>query len=138
MCVKTQEELYQKVRLTTRLPRDVLRSNSECSLQDLHGKEARSSWDSPSNSKSYGETRNNIVDYRISGMPLSTVEQQDAKREKKVNKLIEKFEEHQRKESHLKDLGKESKNLIADMSSTEVLELCDKSSKQQLQLWKKY
>ena len=37
-------------------------------------------------------TWNNAVDYRILGIPLSTVEQQDTKRQNKVKKLIEKFE----------------------------------------------
>ena len=55
------------------------------------------------------------------------MEQQDAKRENKVKKLIEKFEKHQRKESYLKDLSqtqemnefsKESQELIADMNNT--------------------
>ena len=81
------------------------------------------------------------MDYRISGIPLSTVEQQDAKRENKVKKLIEeKFEKHQRKETYLKDLSqtqevkefsKESLELIADMNNTEIFELCEHSSKQQ-------
>ena len=114
----------------------MLRSNSQCGLQDPHGQEARSSWDAPSNSKSYGETHNNIVDYRVSGIPLSTVEQQD---EKRVKKLIEKFEKHQHKESYLKDLSqtqkinefsKKSQELIADVNNAEIFEVCENSSKQ--------
>ena len=80
------------------------------------------------------------MDYRISGIPLSIVEQQDAKRENKVKKLIEKFVRHHRKESYLKDLSqtqkinefsKESQELIADMNNTEIFQLCEKSAKQQ-------
>ena len=68
------------------------------------------------------------------------MEQQDAKPENKVKKLIEKFEKYQRKESYLKDLNqtqtinelsKESQELIVDMNNTEVFELCKNSSKQQ-------
>ena len=44
------------------------------------------------------------MDYRILGIPLSTVEQQDTMRENNIMKLIEKFEKHQHKESYLKDL----------------------------------
>ena len=33
VCMKTQEELYQKVRLTPRLPRVVVKSNSQCGQQ---------------------------------------------------------------------------------------------------------
>ena len=138
--MRTQEELYQKVRLTPRLPRVVLKSNSQCGQQDLRSQDARSSWDPPSGSKSYGETRNNAVDFRILGIPLATIEQQDTTRENKVKKLIEKFENHQNKESFLQDLSqtqkinkfsKELQELIADMNNTEIFELCENSSKQQ-------
>ena len=139
-CMKTKDELCQKVRLTPKLPRVVLKSNSQCGLQDTHGQEARSSWDQPSDSQRYGETFSNIVDYRIPGIPLSTVEQQDAKLENKVKKLIEMLEKHQHKEQFLEDSGQtqminrfseESQELLADMNHTEILELDDNSSKQQ-------
>ena len=94
VCVKTQDELYQKVPLTPRVPRVVLKSNSQYGQQDPQSHEARSSWDPSSDSKSYGETCSNILDYRISGVPLSAVEQQNTTRENKVKKLIEKFENH--------------------------------------------
>ena len=41
VCMKTQEELYPKVRL-----RFVFQSNSQCGQQDLRSQDARSSWDS--------------------------------------------------------------------------------------------
>ena len=104
VCMKTQEELYQKVRLT-----GCVKSNSQCGQQDLRGQDARSSWDPPSDSKSYEETSNNAVDFRIPGIPLSTVEQQDTTRENKVKKLIEKFENHQHKESFLQDFSQTQK-----------------------------
>ena len=74
---------------------------------------------SSSSSKSYGETCNNTVDYRISGVPLSAVEQQDTTRENEVktHKIIK--------------FSKESKDLIADLNNTEIFELYENSSKQQ-------
>ena len=45
VCMKTQEELWQKVRLTPRLPRVVLKANSHCGQQDLQSQDARSSWE---------------------------------------------------------------------------------------------
>ena len=83
---------------------------------------------------------NNTVDYIISGVPLSAVEQQDTTRENKVKKCIEKFENHKDKESFIQDLSqtqkinkfsKESQDLIADLNNTEIFELCEKSSNQQ-------
>ena len=103
VCMKT-EELYQKVRLPPRLPRVALKANSHSGQQDQ--REPRSKVGLPSESKNYRETwNNNAVDYRIPGMHLSTVEQQDTSRQKKVKKLIEKFEKHKHKESFLQDLN---------------------------------
>ena len=45
VCMKTQEELYQKVRLIPRLPRVVLKPNSHSGQQDLRCQDARPSWD---------------------------------------------------------------------------------------------
>ena len=80
------------------------------------------------------------MDYRISGVPRSAVEQQNTTRENNVKRLIEKFENHKLKESFIQDLSqtqkinklsKESQDLIADLNNTEIFELCDNSSKQQ-------
>ena len=103
--MKTQDELYQKVRLTPRVTRAVLKLNSQFGQQDLQSQDARSSWEPSSDSKSYGETCNNTVDNIISGVPLSAVEQQDTTRENKVQRLIEKFENHKQKEPFLQDLS---------------------------------
>ena len=91
--MKTQD-LFQKVRLIPRVPRVVLKSNSQYGPQDPQSQETRSSW----NHSSYGETCNNTVDHRIPGVPLSAVEQQDTTRENKVKEFIEKFENHNHKE----------------------------------------
>ena len=136
--MKTKDE--QKVRLSPRVPRVALKSNSQIGLQDQQEQDARSSCDQPSGSKLPWETCNNIVDYRIPGVPLSAVEQQETHRKDKVKQLIEKFENHPNKESFLQafkqtkeinEFSKESPDLIADMNNTELFELCETSSKQQ-------
>ena len=80
------------------------------------------------------------MDHRISGVPLSAVEQQITIRENKVKRLIEKFENHKHKESFIQDLrqtekinkfSKYSQDLIADLNNTEIFELCENSSKRQ-------
>ena len=68
VCIKAHDELCQKVRLTPRVPRVVLKSNSQDVLQDPQSHETRSSRDPSNNSKSYGKTCSNILDYRISGV----------------------------------------------------------------------
>ena len=50
----------------------VLKSNQQCGPQDPRSQDARSSWEPSSDSKSYGETCNCVVDCRIPGVPLST------------------------------------------------------------------
>ena len=59
VCMKTQDDLHQKVRLTPRVPRFVLKSHSQYGPQDPQSQEARSSWEPSSDSKSYGEICNN-------------------------------------------------------------------------------
>ena len=133
--MKTKDELYQKVRLTPRVPRVVLKSNSQIGLQDQREQDARTSYDQPSGSKSSWETGSNTVDYRIPG-----IEQQDTHRKDKVKRLIEKFENHPNKKNLLSRLQadegdqrvqREVEELIADMNNTEIFELCETSSKQQ-------
>ena len=100
ICMVTTETLYEKER-----PRDVLGANSQCGLQDLLTQEARSSWKTQSDAQSFRETGCNILDYRVPGMSLSTVQQQDEQRQHTVAKLIEKFESHQNKEQFPKYMG---------------------------------
>ena len=95
--MKTTDELYQKVRLTPRVPRVVLKSNSQHGLQDPQNQDARSSWEPSSDLKGYGETCNSTVDHRIAGVPLSAVEPQNTMRENKVKSWIGKFENHKNK-----------------------------------------
>ena len=126
--------------MTPRVPGVVLEANSHSGQQDQREQDARTSRDQPSESKSSRESWNNTVDYRILGILLSTVEQQDTNRKDKVKKLIGQFESHPYKESVLQDLSQtqkinkfseESKDLIADTNNTEIFEICETSSKQQ-------
>ena len=126
VCMKTTEELYQKVRLTPRVSRVVLKSNSQDGVQDPHNQDARSSWEPSSDSNSYGETCNNAVVLQNSWSTFCS--------------RAEKFENHKNKESFIQDLrqtekinkfSKEPQDLIGDMNNTEIFELCENSSKQQ-------
>ena len=65
--MKTKDQLYQKESLIPR-PRVVLKANSQCGTQDPLVQEARSSWESQNDAKSYGETRSNIVENRVPGI----------------------------------------------------------------------
>ena len=103
--MKIQEELCQKVRLTPRVPRFVLKSNSQYGLEDPQNQDARSSWEPSSDSKSYGEISNNTMDHKKSGEPLSAVEQQNTR----VQKLTEMFENRKYKESFIQDLRQTQK-----------------------------
>ena len=103
VCMKTKDEQYQKVRLTPRVPRVVLRSNSQIGLQDQQEQDERTSCDQASGSQLPWETWSNTVDFRVPGVPLSAVEQQDTHREDKAEQLIGKFENHPNKECFFQD-----------------------------------
>ena len=133
---KTKVELNQKVRLTPRVARVVLKSNSQYAPQDPQNQDA--TWKPSSDSKSYGEIWNRTVDNRILEYLFLQSSSRNTTRENKVKKLIEKFENHKHKESFIQDLrqtekinkfSKESQDLIADMNNTEIFELCENSSK---------
>ena len=140
VCMKAKDDLFQKVRLTPRVPQVVLKSNSQSGLQGQQGQDARTTCYQPSGSTLPWETGSNTVDYTIRGVPLSAVEQQDTHRKDKVKQLIEKCENHPNNESFLQDIeqtkeindfSKESQDLIADINTTEIFELFETSSKQQ-------
>ena len=139
VCMKTKEELYHKIYQSSRLPRVVLKPNSQTGQQDQPDQEARKSSDHQSVSGSYEETRSGKVDYRIPGIPHSTVQQPDTNR-RESKKLIQQFDIHPSKEFVLQDLNKteeistfseRSKKLITDMGNTDIFELCETSSKKQ-------
>ena len=97
ICMKTKDQLYQRESVILG-PRVVLKANSQSGSQDLLVQEARSSWESPQDAESYGETRSNTADYRIPGISISKVKLQDARRQNNVTKLVEMFETHQHEE----------------------------------------
>ena len=99
--MKTVEQLYQK---ESERPRVALKANSQSDSQDLLVQEARSSWETQSEVRSFRETGCNIVDCRIPGMSLSTVQEQDEQKRQTVAKLIEKFESHKYREHILQDM----------------------------------
>ena len=99
---------------------------------------ARSSFETQSEAQSFRETGCNIVDYRVPGKSISTVQQQDEQRQPTVAKLIEKFESHQYTEQFLKDMSQTQKinrfseasqKLLKNMDQTEIFELCEDTSK---------
>ena len=97
VCMKTEEEQNHKVHQSPRLPRIILKPNSQSGQQDQPDQEARKSSDHQSASGSYGETRSGNVDYRIPGIRHYSVQQQDTNRRETVNKLIQQFENHPKK-----------------------------------------
>ena len=129
VCMKTH--VYQ----SPRLPRVILKPNSQSGQQDQPDEEARKSSDHQSAwERSYGETRSGNIDYRMPAIPHSSVQQQDTNRKATVKKFIQQFENHANKGPFLQDLNKfskESKKLITDMGNTETFELCETSSKKQ-------
>ena len=137
VCMKTKEERYHWVLQSPMLPRVILKPNSQSGQQDQPDREARQSSDHQSVSGSFGETRSGNVDYRIPGIPHSTIQQQDTNRKEAVKKLIQHFENHQPflqdliKTEKIHKFSEESKNLITDMSNTEIFELFESSSKKQ-------
>ena len=102
--------------------------------------EARSSSETQSDAQSLRETGCNIVDYRVPGISLSTVQQQDEQRQHTVANLMEMFEVHQHKEKFLQDtnqmqninrFGKASQKMLQDMDQMEIFELSENSTKLQ-------
>ena len=85
----------------------------------------------------FAEMRTTELDYRIPGIPLSVVQQQVTTRTETVKKLIQKFESHPNKMFILNNTGsinkfsEESQKLITDMNNTEIVEVCEASSKRQ-------
>ena len=137
ICMKTKEELYHKVYLSPRLPRVVLKANSQSGQQDQQEQDARTSCDTQAHRRPR-ETWCSNVDYTIPDIHHFAVEQQDTNRRDTVKKLIQQFASHPNKESFLQDLNKteeinkfsdKSHKLIADMNNTEIFEFCETSSK---------
>ena len=117
--MKTKEQLYQRA---SAIPRVALKANSQCESQDLPSQEARSYGETQSEVRSFRETGCNIVDYRIPGISLSTVQEQDEQKRQAVAKLIEKFESHQYKNQNLQDMSQTQKINKLSEASQKLLE----------------
>ena len=86
----------------------------------------------------YRETCRGNVEYRIPGVPHSTVQKENTNRKESVKRLIQQFENHPNRDSLMKGLNRtaefnpfseKSKELITIMCNTEYFELCETSSK---------
>ena len=160
--MKTREESDCKVYQSPRVPRVVPTPNSQCGRQGLPNPDARKSADHQSEQSvhretcrspledtrrkhlgesqrwRYTETCRGNVDYRIPGIPHSTVQKKDTHRKETVKRLIQQFENHLSHDSLIEDLNmteefnpfsEKSKHLITSMGNTEYFELCEISSK---------
>ena len=144
--MKSGEELYSKMYQSLELPqRSVLKPNLHYGRQDTTIFEARASVHHLS--REYGETRSGgeytrcgNIDFRIQGLPRSTVQEQDDTRKEAVKQLIHQFETHPNREALKADLEKDqafnplsekSKDMIRSMGNTEHFEMCEITSKVQ-------
>ena len=134
--MKTGEKLHQR---ESERPRFALKANSQNESQDLHIQEARSSWETQSEIRSFRETGWNIVDHRIPGISVSQrFKSMMNKKRQTVAKLIEKFESHKYNEQFLQDMSQTQKinkfseasqKLLKDKNQTEIFELCENTKK---------
>ena len=150
--MKSGEELHNKVYQSPRSLRNtVLKPNLHHGRLDLSNLEARTSVDHQSKeSEEYGktrseefvETRSGNIDFRIPGLPHSTVQKEDDVRRETVKKLTDQFETHPNRESLKADLEKnqkfnlfseKTKELTRSMGNTESFEMCEITSKVQCQ-----
>ena len=138
------EELYSKVFQSPTLPRTtVLTPNLHHGRQDLSDPQASTSANHQSKrsevyeetrSAKLEETRTGDVDFRIQGLPHSTVQKEADDRREMVKKLIHQFDADPNRASLMEDLSKTeefnqfsemSKELISSMGNTEYFELCE-------------
>ena len=114
--MKTGEELAQQMYQSPRLLRKAaLTPNLHHGRQDLSNPEATVSADHQSKrSEEYGatrctkfeETRSGNIDFRIQGLPHSTVQKEDYDRREMVKKLIHQFDTHPNRDSLMEGLNK--------------------------------
>ena len=76
--------------------------------------------------KEFGETQNGDIDFRIQGLPHSTVQQVDGVRRGTVKKLIHQFETHPNRESLMADLDKKQKFNLFSEKSKELIRSMEK------------
>ena len=130
------EELYSKMYQSPELPqRIVLKPNLHYGRQDTTNFEARTSVDHLSREygesrggREYGETLCGDIDFRIQGLPHSTVQQKDDTRKEAVQGLIYQFETLE-KDQAFNPFSEKSKDMIRKMRNTEHFEMCEITSK---------
>ena len=141
VCMKTVKELYCKIHQSTRLPRVTLVSNSQHVQKHVLITDSRKSYDRKNEVHEHTETCGSIcVEFRITGIPHSAVEQLETNRKEKVRRSIEQFENHPNRNMLVKNFEKseeinhfsqESKDLITDMGNNEIFDFHETSSKRQ-------
>ena len=94
VCMKTKEELDE---LNSKMANGLYSKRIRTAVNKIH--KAKTQDHLGNHQAICGKICNNTVDHRIYGVPLSAIEQQNTTRETKVQKLIEKFENHKHKES---------------------------------------
>ena len=93
--MKTGEELHNKVCQSPRLPRKARTSVDHQSKRSEGYEENRSA--------KFEETRSGNIDFRIQGLPHSTVQKEDSNRKEIVKILIQQFENHPNRDLLIED-----------------------------------
>ena len=142
--MNSEKVLYNKIYESPRPPqRMVLKPNWLEGRKDTTKADER---EPDVTSTKHGETRRGAnedddtlpkIDYRIQGLPLSTVEQEDHTRKEAVKKLIHPFETHPNREALKADLrhnytynpvSEKSQDMISSMGNVEYFEMCEKKT----------
>ena len=124
------------------LQRIVLKPNLHYGRQDTTSSGVRKSFDhSDKHDGTCREACRGEMDFRVQGLPHSTVQEQDHIRKEAVQKLIHQFETHPNREALKADLKQkshsfkpysdQSKELIHSMRNMECFEICDSTPKVQ-------
>ena len=136
--MKTGEELRNKEYQSPRLPRQARTSVDHRSKRSEGYEENRSANLDETRRPKHEETRSGNIEFRIQGLPHSTVQKEDCNRKEIVKILIQQFENHPNRDLLIEDLNKteefnpfseKSKKLITSMGNTDYFELCEISSK---------
>ena len=144
--METGEDFYCKVHQSPRSPRVVLTPNSKYGRQDPPNPDARKSADHQSEQSvkyreacrslledtrgkhlgesqrwRYRETCRGDVDYRIPGIPHTTVQKEDSNRKETVKRLFQQFENHPNWDSLIQDLNKTEEFIPFSEKSKELI-----------------
>ena len=134
--MKSEEELYCKTYQSPIAPQRIeLKTNLNYERQDTTSSDARKSFDhSDKHGGTYRETCRGEIDFRIQGLPHSTVQENDHIRKQTVQKLIHQFESHPNKQELQADLqqnrafnpfSEQLKEVIYRTGNMEYFEICE-------------